>query len=294
MQDYDAIGGVTEGGADNSDSDDYDPSATLHEDYSVPFDVLQEKSTADVPDPLVSEDTPVSHPLASAMQNRPSSTTTFQDSFNMKQFPSPNVSAQTQPRTKGGFVVDDDDDENDDDEDAKDVLDVYDTPDEPKAESPAPTDIPQPPNSSSISHIPIHEATETAGQQTSVSGGNSGVVVPSPATAQGSSSVAPRGSTVTPIQTSLPLQTNFVPNSISVTATPVSAVPKTRLAHDTIGILEDRVKEDPRGNLAAWLELIHELKSRNKKEDVRNVYDRFLKKFPLAVSPTHQMSNKRG
>ena len=69
-----------------------------------------------------------------------------------------------------------------------------------------------------------------------------------------------------------------------MTATPTSATPKSRLAHDTIGILEDRIKEDPRGDMTAWLELIEELKGRNKEDEVRKTYERFFQVFPLAVS----------
>lgn len=66
-------------------------------------------------------------------------------------------------------------------------------------------------------------------------------------------------------------------------ATPISATPKARLPHDKIGILEDRIKEDPRGDLDAWQNLIYEHKKRGKLEDARNVYERFLVVFPSAV-----------
>ena len=66
--------------------------------------------------------------------------------------------------------------------------------------------------------------------------------------------------------------------------TPSTAVPKARLPHDRIGILEDRIKEDPRGDLDAWLSLIGEHRKRGKLLDARNTYERFLKVFPVAVS----------
>ena len=76
-------------------------------------------------------------------------------------------------------------------------------------------------------------------------------------------------------------------------ATPVSATPKARLPHDKIGILEDRIKEDPRGDLDAWQNLINEHKKRGKLEDARNVYERFLVVFPSAVrcDPEYLFSN---
>ncbi|CAF9943606.1 MAG: mRNA 3'-end-processing protein rna14 [Alectoria fallacina] len=66
-------------------------------------------------------------------------------------------------------------------------------------------------------------------------------------------------------------------------ATPITAAPKARLPHDKIGILEDRIKEDPRGDLDAWQSLINEHKRRGKLEDARNVYERFLTIFPSAA-----------
>ncbi|KAL9128364.1 MAG: hypothetical protein Q9217_002943 [Psora testacea] len=62
-----------------------------------------------------------------------------------------------------------------------------------------------------------------------------------------------------------------------------SAMPKARLPHDKIGMLEDRVKDDPRGDLDAWLSLIEEHKKRGKLEDARSVYERFFVVFPFAA-----------
>lgn len=66
--------------------------------------------------------------------------------------------------------------------------------------------------------------------------------------------------------------------------TPSIAAPKIRLPHDRIGILEDRIKEDPRGDLDAWLNLIGEHRKRGKLEDARKAYERFLGVFPSCVS----------
>ena len=62
-----------------------------------------------------------------------------------------------------------------------------------------------------------------------------------------------------------------------------TTLPKARLPHDKIGMLEDRIKEDPRGDIEAWLGLIEEQKKRGKLEDARSVYERFLALFPFAV-----------
>ncbi|KXJ89452.1 hypothetical protein Micbo1qcDRAFT_189588 [Microdochium bolleyi] len=56
-----------------------------------------------------------------------------------------------------------------------------------------------------------------------------------------------------------------------------------RLHSDTIGLLEDRVKEDPRGDMDAWKSLIQEQRRRNKIEDARDVYERFFAVFPQAA-----------
>ena len=59
---------------------------------------------------------------------------------------------------------------------------------------------------------------------------------------------------------------------------------RSRIPHDTIGILEDRTKEDQKGDMEAWLSLIDEYKQRGKIDEIRKVYDRFFSVFPQAVS----------
>jgi len=58
----------------------------------------------------------------------------------------------------------------------------------------------------------------------------------------------------------------------------------TRDPNDTVGILEDRIQEDPRGDVEAWLALLHEHQSHDRFDHVRNVYTRFFQHFPTAVS----------
>ncbi|KAI9771460.1 MAG: mRNA 3'-end-processing protein rna14 [Geoglossum simile] len=66
-------------------------------------------------------------------------------------------------------------------------------------------------------------------------------------------------------------------------STLAAAVPKARLPHDKVGILEDRIKEDPRGDMEAWLGLINDHRKRNKIEEARKVNERFFKIFPMAA-----------
>jgi cleavage stimulation factor subunit 3 len=70
----------------------------------------------------------------------------------------------------------------------------------------------------------------------------------------------------------------------SVTPAPPSAsLPKARLPQDRIGILNDRIQEDPRGDIEAWLGLIDEQRKRHKYDEARDVFNRFLEQFPTAV-----------
>lgn len=70
----------------------------------------------------------------------------------------------------------------------------------------------------------------------------------------------------------------------SVTPAPPSAVlPTARLPQDRIGILNDRIQEDPRGDIEAWLGLIEEQRKRHKHDEARDVFNRFLEQIPTAV-----------
>lgn len=107
-------------------------------------------------------------------------------------------------------------------------------------------------------------------------------------TNQGDSEAAP-SSFALPVNSStagappVPAPAAQVSNS-TVPPTQIASVAKARLPHDKTGILEDRIKEDPRGDLDAWTSLIAEHRRRNKNDDARAVYERFLKVFPQAVS----------
>ena len=209
------------------------------------------------------------------------------------------TTAQSQPRMRGGFELDDDADEDEDERDYQDSVAVYEPDDgltethvlehnidvaEDNAATPVQHDAldstsktPIQPNG--LAHIPAH----TNGVNLEAPGS-----VPSP-NAKNNALSPQRASTATPMQTiagsmaddasaSLIVNTSNAPNVPSA-----SAVPKGRLAHDVVGILEDRIKEDPRGDVLAWLELIDELKRRNKQDEVRRLYDRYFEVFPLAV-----------
>lgn len=93
------------------------------------------------------------------------------------------------------------------------------------------------------------------------------------ATADGKSVAEPAASAPQP-----PLETK-VETAPAVT----TSVPKARLPHDRIGILEDRIQADARGDTDAWLTLISEHRQRGKLNDARKAYESFFEVFPSAV-----------
>lgn len=199
--------------------------------------------------------------------------------------PNPAISPQYQPRIVGGFEVDDDDDDDDDaveDEDGspdeKDELDVYDP-------------------SVGLDFDASKLVPAVSLDRTSQSPEQENGITPAPVQAPGSptdisSSALPVGADATAPAQSTTLESSAQPSPprLNVNGSVAPAVPKPRLAHDTVGILEDRIKEDPRGDTTAYLELIEELKNRNKQDDVRRVYDQYLSIFPLAVGDCFHIS----
>lgn len=104
-----------------------------------------------------------------------------------------------------------------------------------------------------------------------------------PASVSDSAAVTPNNS-IAVSQTTQSKPRAEVPTATHSAISPTTALPKARLPHDRIGILEDRIKEDPRGDLDAWLSLISEHRKRGKLEDARNAYERLFTVFPWAVS----------
>ncbi|KAI0448638.1 hypothetical protein F5B21DRAFT_98318 [Xylaria acuta] len=105
-------------------------------------------------------------------------------------------------------------------------------------------------------------------------------------------SVQPSTYTRSPLQQTTPAQepTTLHPGQASngtVSGTDHPAVggtnTKSRLPTDVVGMLEDRIKEDPKGDVEAWFALIDEQKRRHKIEDTRSTYERFLEVFPQAA-----------
>lgn len=187
----------------------------------------------------------------------------------------PASTVQKQPRTVGGFVVDDDDDEEE-------------------------TPFMKPPMATSngllnVSRRSTHTPQRSLSQTPSNTLPSSDVPIHSAAQDQSLSGVVPNGSTVSaPNAAAVPAEVG-VPAPNGATAAPhetntvtekkPSSPPatKARLPQDKVGIFEDRIAEDPRGDVEAWLGLINEHRKRNKLDDARAAYERFFKVFPTAV-----------
>ncbi|KAL8716739.1 MAG: hypothetical protein Q9225_005956 [Loekoesia sp. 1 TL-2023] len=85
-------------------------------------------------------------------------------------------------------------------------------------------------------------------------------------------------------ESAVPQDSNIKASSMVQNETaPATVIPKARLPHDKIGILEDRIQEDPRGDMDAWLSLIDEYRKRGKIDEARTTYDRFFVVFPAAA-----------
>jgi cleavage stimulation factor subunit 3 len=111
-----------------------------------------------------------------------------------------------------------------------------------------------------------------------------GALKPNPNPMPPQAPVQPPSQQATPTQDALILPSQTMNGSVSTAAHIVGGPnPKSRLPADVVGMLEDRIKDDPKGDTEAWFALIEEQKRRHKIEDTRNTYERFLAIFPQAV-----------
>ncbi|KAH8174728.1 suppressor of forked protein (Suf) domain-containing protein [Sarocladium implicatum] len=74
-----------------------------------------------------------------------------------------------------------------------------------------------------------------------------------------------------------------IENSNGVPPRPSTNPPPALAGLNPIAILEARVKEDPRGDMDAWLELMAEHRRNTRLEEVRSIYNRFLEVFPQSA-----------
>ncbi|PWY92444.1 CFIA complex component Rna14 [Aspergillus heteromorphus CBS 117.55] len=286
---------VEEQGADSSDSDDYDPSNTLPDQYSVPF--TDSKQTENLPSETPSD----SNPPEQATTTAAATTTTTTNTNTTTSAPPPPESDPSPPagdgspsqspsraesqasasglatgaaappktRTIGGFVVEDEDEDDAGDADYEPpaVLGVEDM-----------NTIPSQPISgnaneaTSTPDVSVDEAAQVSASTKNVP--NSSL----PAASKNDASVTSGQD----LYSAPPQQPDSAQEA--ATATPESpSAARGRLPHDRVGILEDRIQEDPRGDIPAWLELINEHRSRNRIDNARDVYERFLRVFPFSA-----------
>ncbi|KAK5953947.1 mRNA 3'-end-processing protein rna14 [Knufia fluminis] len=200
-----------------------------------------------------------SHPLPP----RPLNGNTLTSIAALDSMSSTSTPVQTASKTRGGFELDDEDDHDVTFEDVQDD-DVYDT-------IPAEVNGSAPNGNQDALDRPSKSPTQENG------------MTPVPAQATDSPANVPSSVVSNIAQTHSAVTNGQAPADQSSPADILSVLPKSRLAHDVVGMLEDRIKDDPRGDSAAWLELIEEYKSRNKDDQVRRTYERYLDVFPLAA-----------
>lgn len=285
---------VEEHGADSSDSDDYDPSKTLQDQYSSSMTDLKQSenvSSSASPEPNPTEQNSVQpdhDPSQPDGASYPSQTPPRDESRTSTMVPTSGTSVQPKTRTIGGFVVEDEDEDDAGDADYEPpaVLGVEDM-------NTVATNVPQQSvsgNENEASSTPDVSLDDAAQQSASLNNVSHNSYSPAPAVAPKSDVAVAAGQS---LYNSHALQSGNVQDSATATPTPDSpSTSKGRLPHDRVGILEDRIQEDPRGDIPAWLELINEHRSRNRFDSARDVFERFLKVFPFAVStlksPQHQ------
>ncbi|KAK3485200.1 mRNA 3'-end-processing protein rna-14 [Neurospora hispaniola] len=195
-----------------------------------------------------------------------------------KTAPQPAAPVAKKPRTAGGFLVGDSDDEDEDGDDDG-----------------------EPQQQQQQQQQPHQVAHKETGSGASSSGGSAPAPAPASATAAPQShSPALQTATLTvqdnagattfnapPVPQQVSHQsgatTAAVPTTPSSAAPAVDPTPVTQPAPDRVAIYEDQIRDDPRGAMNAWLELMKEKRARNDIDGARQVYERFLAIFPQAA-----------
>ncbi|KAJ6166611.1 RNA-processing protein HAT helix [Penicillium chermesinum] len=244
-----------------TDDDEYDPSKALGDDYEdhepLETELSDEKGPAD---DSTEPNIPEPNSGLAADEQDPSHAESHSST------PAPEAAAVPQTKTIGGFV--DEDDEED--------------PEEADYEPPAALEV-EDPNAITMT-MSENPNLENENQKTSPDAYHQAV--------EGASSSDVANSSYPNIYPSAPApdpalwgsHDPSVQNSIVPTPVPESpSTSKGRLPHDRVGILQDRIDEDPRGDIPAWLELISEHRGRHRLDAAREVFENFLKIFPMAA-----------
>ncbi|KAK5000031.1 mRNA 3'-end-processing protein rna14 [Elasticomyces elasticus] len=275
---------------DDDDDEDYDPSTLITDlPYTAPSPVLPApiavQADAQPDTASINESAPASI-SSSATSQAPSRVASRMSGAN---------AITTQPRTLGGFIVDDDDDEDEAHNnttsqaaDANGLLAVAET----KSSSRAQTPMRAVSQTPAMADVTVHRPSQEQASAASSVDPSAAPVSASPSAPVSSSISISNNTTTAPSgegkaaeaseKVPAPFQSN-APASISLPAPSPTSAPKARLPHDKVGQLEDRIAEDPKGDVDAWLSLINLHRSRNKLDDARSVYDRFFKILPTAA-----------
>jgi len=268
---YDPLDPPTFNAGDNDDDDSYDPAVAVNGDTAGDDD--EEEYEPDFGD-ATAQDQPA--------HDKASSTASAQPSQQVSRTPSaaPNVAEQNaKPKTVGGFILEESDDEED--------------------TTPAPSQL----ESSRGAQSGLGEAQDLSlGSEptpdavaASIAQQNNGLTgsttVPAPVSdipvpaVQVSVTATDQSNVLSPsVQPSAaPTPTPKPVNGEATSQLPQSAPAPQRLAHDKVGQLEDRIKDDPKADTDAWMSLIAHYKEKDQPDNARKVYDRFLAVFPSAV-----------
>jgi cleavage stimulation factor subunit 3 len=190
------------------------------------------------------------------------------------------------PRTVGGFVDESEDEEEEpavQPEEANATLNATGA-----SETPQPSFTNSPKNTIPNPDVQLHSAQDQAPASISAS---VAVNEPAPSIASLPNGSTPVADATKPGAPDVITVASARPSVAPATPAPMSAsLPKARLPQDRVGILEDRIAEDPRGDIEAWLSLIEEHRRRHKHDDARAVFERFLKVFPSSVSRSIDIS----
>ena len=175
------------------------------------------------------------------------------------------------PRTAGGFLVGDSDDEDEDGDDGE-HKEAGSGSSSSGGSAPAPAQAP----ASSASATAAPQSHSPAAVQTTTTltvQDNAGATSNAPHVPQ-QASLQPGATTTTAVPT--------VPSPAAPAAVPAPVTQAPAL--DKVAIYEDQIRDDPRGAMNAWLELMKEMRARSDIDGARQVYERFLAIFPQAVS----------
>lgn len=242
-----AVGALEDVGEYNPESVEYNPESV---DYNP-------ESVDATPLPLAEQD----QSRQVTLKPSPQPTSTAQSQLAPVSVSVP-VPAPKKRKTAGGFLVGDSDSEEDDD-------------------SPTPASNGLPTQPAQLDGV---EATAALEEQ-ALRGGHAPQSLPS---SLHTSTLAPQAQEAV---SNVPFTSQASAPTVTADASAASwpAAPQpvdpVALPQDVVTTLEERIKQDPRAAMDAWLDLIAELRRRNDIDALRGVYDRFLVVFPQSVSP---------